>query len=341
MNPRPQALRLGLFMVLGLALLVVAIAFVLGGQLFASRTPVLMRYSGSVYGLQVGSPVVFRGVNIGSVTGIGLGRDSASGQIEIPVTAMLDQAAVDQLGPTLSAASPRRAMDELLRQGLSARLATQSLLTGKLYVDLDLRPGQSTSGPHASPPGMPDIPTLPTTIQALQAQLEGVDLKAALQDLAAIAAATRQFIQDPQLKATVANAAQLSSELRTLASSLQRELVPLSAATQQTLAQARNTAGALSEAATRIAQTAQSLDSTLGADSPVLQSFQRTAQELTSTAISLRNTTGEDAELVINLNRAARDVARAARQLGDLTQLLERQPDVLLRGRAPAATPAP
>jgi paraquat-inducible protein B len=71
----------------------------------------------------------------------------------------------------------------------------------------------------------------------------------------------------------------------------------------------------------------------LAADSPLLQSFQRTTSELAATAISLREATGEDAELVQNLNRAAREVSRAARQLGDLSQLIERQPDVLLRGR--------
>jgi paraquat-inducible protein B len=177
------------------------------------------------------------------------------------------------------------------------------------------------------------VPTLPTTLQALQAQLEDVDLKAALQDVSAIASATRVFLQDPQLKNTLANAAQLSAELRVLTQSMQRELGPLSVTTQKTLTDARVAANSLSEAATRIAQTAQRLDTTLAVDSPLLQSFQRTTSELAATAISLREATGEDAELVQNLNRAAREVSRAARQLGDLSQLIERQPDVLLRGR--------
>jgi hypothetical protein len=52
--------------------------------------------------------------------------------------------------------------------------------------------------------------------------------------------------------------------------------------------------------------------------------------------MSLRNTVGDDAELVHNLDRAAQDVARAARDLSQLSRLLERQPDALLRGRAVA-----
>jgi paraquat-inducible protein B len=334
-----RSLRVGLFVVLGLALLVVAIAFVLGGKLFTRHEPLQMRFSGSVYGLQIGSPVVLRGVAIGSVSGIGLALNGQSGQIEIPVTAQLDAALVRTLGQTSNPpadstqTSARQTLLSLIDQGLTARLATQSLLTGQLYVDLDVRPDPSRSSTASQPAGVPEVPTLPTTLQALQAQLEGVDLKAALQDVAAIASATRVLLQDPQLKNTVANVAQLTAELRLLTQSMQRELGPLSVATQKTLADARVAANSLSEAAIRIAQTAQHLDTTLAADSPLLQSFQNSTRELAATAISLREATGEEAELVQNLNRAAREVSRAARQLSDLSQLIERQPDVLLRGR--------
>ncbi|MBB1074079.1 MCE family protein [Rhodoferax sp. 4810] len=336
MNPSARAFRVGLFLVLGIVLLVTAIAFVLGGQLFTAREPVLMRFNGSVYGLKTGSPVVFRGVNIGTVTSLGLAQGSQAGSIEIPVTAMLNRDSLLQLGSPQPTAS--QAIQALLSQGLSARLANQSLLTGQLYVDLDLRPSQVKPGAAAASVAgdVPDIPTLPSTTQALQAQLEGVDIKAALQDVAAIAKATRQILQDPQLKTTLDNAAKLSAELRALAQSLQREVKPLSGTAQTTLVQAGTAASALAQAASRIAQVAQRLDSTLAPDSALMQSFQVTAKELGQTAANLRNTTGEDSELVNNLNRAATDVARAARQMGDLAELLERQPDALLRGRAVA-----
>ena len=332
MKPSALAFRVGLFVVLGLALLVATIAFVLGGQIFTSREQVLMRFNGSVYGLSVGSPVVFRGVTIGAVTDIGLSLNRQADRIEIPVTAMLDHDAVMLLGPPQN--NVAQAFAHLLDQGLSARLANQSFLTGQLYVDLDLRPALVKPLPTERSTTVTDIPTLPSTAQALQAQLEGVDLKAALQDLAAIAKATRQILQDPQLKATLANLAGLSAELRTLAQSVQREVRPLSGATQAALAQTGTAASALALAGERIAQVAQRLDATLAPDSPLLQTFQHTAGELALTAQSLRNTVGNNGELVQNLNRAASDVARAARQVGDLADLLERQPDALLRGRA-------
>jgi paraquat-inducible protein B len=282
--------------------------------------------------------VVFRGVDIGTVTSLGLAHGSQAGSIEIPVTAELERDAVLQLGPGQPNAA--QAISALISQGLSAKLASQSLLTGQLYVDLDLRPAQVKRGSAASrvagsgEGGLPDIPTLPSTTQALQAQLEGVYINATLKDVAAIAKATREIMQDPQIKATLDNAAKLSVELRKLAQSVQREVKPLSATTRTTLTQAGTAAGALEQAASRIAQVAQRLDDTLAPDAPLMQSVQNTAKELGQTASSLRDTAGADSELVNNLNRAATDVARAARQMGDLADLLERQPDALLRGRA-------
>ena len=330
MRNHPQALRVGIFVVSGLALMVVAIALVLGGQVFTPQDRVMMRFAGSVYGLQVGAPVVFRGVNIGRVVSVGLARDSHAAVV-IPVTAALDQAAISTLAGQGS--SGDKALQALLVQGLSARLATQSLLTGLLYVDLDLRPGLAANASAAG--GLIDIPTLPTTIQALQSQLEDIDLNAALQDLAAIASATRQFVTDPQLQSTVANLAQLSAEVRTLTQQLQSQVAPLSLAAQNTLSETQRAAQALGQAAERFAQTAQRVDAAVANDSPTLQAVQRAATELATTAASLRGSVGDDAEWVHSLDRAAQDVARAARDLSQLTRLLERQPDALLRGRAP------
>jgi paraquat-inducible protein B len=333
---KSSALRVGLFVVSGLALLVAGITFVLGGQVFTRHQQVDMRFTGSVYGLQNGSPVVFRGVRIGRVADIGLAYDNQQGQILIPVQAILDQEALLKLVPASpeTTTSSQAALKLLVAQGLSARLATQSLLTGQLYVDLDLRPAML--GKHTAAPGQDRlIPTLPTTIQAFQAQLEELDLKSAFEDLAGLATATRELVADPQLRRTVGNLAQLSQDLRGLTRSLQQQVGPLSSAAQDTLAQTRTTAQDVGKAAGSLAQSAQQVQTTVAADAPLIQSFQRAADELAMTAQQLRGSTGEDAALVRSLERAAQDVARTARQLGELARLLERQPDALLRGRTP------
>jgi paraquat-inducible protein B len=346
MNKSP-AFRVGLFVVVGLAVLVVGITYVLGGQLLTRHLDVEMRFQGSVYGLQSGSPVVFRGVRIGRVSGIGLAYDDQQGQILIPVSAMIDQVALQKMVPSpksavdsKSADAAQAALQALVQQGLSARLATQSLLTGQLYVDLDLRStmvGHTDASQAGSQPTR--IPTMPTTIQAFMAQLEELDLKGAFQNLAGLAASTRQLVADPKLAQIVGNVAALSQDLRELTRSLQQQVQPLSSATQDTLAQTRQTAQDMGKALGSVAQSADRMQATVAPDAPLVRSFQRAADELANTAAQLRNTTGEDAALVRNLERAAQDVARTARQLGDLARLLERQPDALLRGRSPETAP--
>ena len=53
-------------------LLIAAVVVVFGGRLFAATEQAVMYFRGSVYGLQAGSPVVFRGVRLGSVRSVGV-----------------------------------------------------------------------------------------------------------------------------------------------------------------------------------------------------------------------------------------------------------------------------
>ena len=82
---------LGLFVVTGLIVLFVAVVTLAGGRLLVHKQKVVMHYAGSVYGLQVGAPVVFRGVRLGSVSAIGLEHESPTDQFTIPVRVELDR----------------------------------------------------------------------------------------------------------------------------------------------------------------------------------------------------------------------------------------------------------
>ena len=83
MTPRPNAARIGLFAVVGLLLLGAALVAVLGSRFLAPTDQAVMHFGGSVYGLQVGSPVVFRGVRLGSIKSIGLVQEA--GRLTVPV----------------------------------------------------------------------------------------------------------------------------------------------------------------------------------------------------------------------------------------------------------------
>ena len=360
MTPRPNAWRIGLFALAGLALLVVTTAAIFGARVFSDTERAVLHFQGSIYGLQGGAPVIFRGVRLGSVVSIGLTAGAQPGVVEIPVVVELDSHLVASLAgsalvPAADATAPRP-LTTLVARGLRGQLATQSLLTGLLYVDLDLQPdpARPTATATAAVPGaagpLTEIPTTATPLQTLQAQLEGIDLGRLAQDVSSLAASTSRFVASPELRRTLDDLAQTAASLRTLSATLERRAAPLADGAQRTLAQAGQAASqagaaaveigrAASQAgatAARAGRTLDQADALVAAGPPVLASVQRAADELARTAAALREATAADAPVMQSTERTLADVARAARAVRELSELLERQPEALLRGRVNA-----
>ena len=340
MKVRARAARLGLFVLGGLALLVAAVVVVFGGGLLQREERAVMHFRGSVYGLQVGSPVVFRGVRLGLVRSVGVVYDQ--GRIAVPVVVDLDRDRIRTLGGTSAAADPTLALPRLVEAGLSGQLATHSLLTGQLYVDLDLREAGRPAVRDSS--GLIEIPTTPTRFQSLQDQLDRVDLTAMAEDLKATLAAARGLVAGPEAKQTLADMAQASAALARLATTLDRRVRPLADVAQGTLAQAGQASARLGAAADRVGDrvagaadrvgsAAERADALLTPGSPVLQSVQQAADELGRSAAALRAATTDQGTDAQSLQRALGDVSRAARAVRDLASQLERQPQSLIRGR--------
>lgn len=339
-----MAWRVGALALAGIVLLGLAIAAV-GGQWFSPRERALMRFERSVYGLNVGAPVVLRGVRIGQVTAVGLAPAGPTG-LAMPVTAEFDRALLrDLLGADAPADGP--ALPLLVGRGLVARLATQSLLTGLLYVDLDLVPGRTHQPVAAATAGLAAIPTEATRLQTLQSQLEGLDLAQLGQDLAAVAGAARQLLAGPEAAQLLQRSAAAAGQLQQLAQALSRDLPPLARSAEATLADARRgvatlaqaggqVAGQVGLAAQQVGAAASQARALAEAGAPALAAVQQAAQALGQAAGSLREAAAEDSNLRLHADRALQDVARAARALRELGELLERQPDALLRGRATA-----
>lgn len=350
---RPLAWRVGLFALTGVALLAVAVVLV-GGHWLASTEAALMRFQSSLYGLQPGAPVVFRGVRVGRVTAIGLAPPGPQGAL-LPVTAELDRALIQDLLATPPAAG-QPVVPLLVARGLVARLATQSLLTGLLYVELDLP--ATAAGAVAAPVSaaaagaLALIPTEPTRLQTLQHQLENLDLARLGQDVSAVAASLRSLLADPKATQALVRAADAAQAVEALAARLAQDTPPLLRSAQAALAEGRSTlaegratlrsAGpAVTRAAEQVASAASQVQGLAAAGTPLLAEVQRGVAELSRTAAVLREAAAEDSALRLNADRALQDVSRAARALRELSDLLERQPDAVIRGRAPVANPWP
>ena len=346
MKAKANATLLGLFVVAGLVLLGAAIVAVAGDKLFTRKTRAVMHFSGSIYGLQVGAPVVFRGVRLGSVASVSVVYDPAADTFSIPVVAELERGLIRSLDGKGAERNPMLTLPALVAKGLRAQLSMQSLLTGQLYIDLDLRPDKPPALDGHGDADTVEIPTNATAIQNLKNQLDGMDFRRLVEDVAVIASSARALVAGPQLKQSLDDLAHITGSVRRLSEQLAKRVDPLAQSAQSTLSETQramlrlgSAADGVSDSARRLGSTADQVGALAAADSPLVQRVQQTADELARTATALRSQVSDDAPTLQNLNQTLRDVSRSARAMRELADLLERQPDALLRGRAPPVMP--
>jgi len=158
--------------IVGAVVLAIAGVMVFGsGKLFAETIKCVMYFEGAIQGLHVGAPVNFRGVKVGSVTSLKMQFDRQNLAIRIPVIVEFPKGAGGTM-EMLNADSrtPKDALAALIERGLQAQLQTESLLTGQLFIQLDISPATSSEAAPREATIDPttkllEIPTVPTTLQ--------------------------------------------------------------------------------------------------------------------------------------------------------------------------------
>jgi hypothetical protein len=168
MAKRVSSSSIGAF-VLASAALAALVTVVLGsGVLLTHPHYFICMFQGNLNGLKIGSAVKVKGVQIGSVSKIGLRLTRDEGelrqlnyaQMPLPVIVELDERELKSKGGTGAALRPAE-FQTLIQAGMRAQLNMESLLTGLLYIDLGVHPDQPArfyirpgSGPY------PEIPTI-------------------------------------------------------------------------------------------------------------------------------------------------------------------------------------
>jgi len=136
---------------------------------------VRMRFAQALRGLDVGAPVEFVGVNIGSVVAVDLGYEGQDRSFPVIVTAKLYPRRMGQAysvlaaqGKTGSEETIAAFVGTLVSRGLRAQPRSASLLTGKLYIALDFLPASPRAAFDSSIRPL-ELPTVNGTFQELEA----------------------------------------------------------------------------------------------------------------------------------------------------------------------------
>src|SRR5258706_4541780 len=145
MSQKANPTSIGLFFLLGLALGIAALVAFSSRSLFHPQQKAILYFNASLKGLNPGAPVKFRGVTIGSVIDILIRHNQASNDFSMPVVIAIDKKMAQTKSDEQLSIGNQKNLDELIDQNLRGRLDSESLVTGVLYIGLDIVP-------HAPPP---------------------------------------------------------------------------------------------------------------------------------------------------------------------------------------------
>ena len=320
-SKRASPTLIGVFVLGALAIALAGLAVFGSGKLFRRTAQFVMVFGGSVNGLSVGAPVKFRGVQVGSVTKIMLSLPGMTlPELRIPVFIEIDQDLVSKLGGMINPAEPT-SFAALIDEGLRAQLQLESIVTGVLFVELDLFPGSPVNLFLPKESGYLEIPTQPTLLQ--EASQTGADLIAKLRD-----------VDFDGLVNSIRDAARSVGDLAG-SPELRQPLV----AAREAMVSARDT---LNEIRPRIPQLASGVDSASNRLQGSLKRFDTTLGSLDTALGSLDTTLGSvnrlvdpRAPLVYQLTTTLGDLGKAAQSIRELADYLDRNPSAIITGRSP------
>jgi paraquat-inducible protein B len=133
-----SARLIGAFVLGGLVLFLAGLVIFSSSNLFSQRMKFVMYFDGSLKGLDAGSPVLFRGVQIGHVDNIVMEIDRENKRVLTPVYVVIDPERFKQKGKVSLLSEPP--IMGMIERGLRAQLQTQSLITGQMNIELEFRP---------------------------------------------------------------------------------------------------------------------------------------------------------------------------------------------------------
>jgi paraquat-inducible protein B len=323
MSLRANPTAIGLFVIGGTVLGVFGVATLATASWFDDQSTFISYFEESVNGLEVGAPVKFQGVPVGRVTELMIQIDLDDKTFQVPVQYDVDLTRLTSATGTFVNLENDAVLGQQIRDGLRAQLQMESIVTGQLYVELAYRSDPEVAALQDRRRPYPEIPTSPSLLAAFGTQagslvgdvlqilirvnemLEEVNMVELNRSVVASAQAIEDLASSPEIEAALVSVPEMSaqfsaamSEMQSLAEKLGGTIDPL-----QT-----ELAGTNAEIVVTLKSMQAAIEETRGlmtADSGIGYQLEGTLASLTSAADALR-------ALVLSL---------------------ERNPDMLIRGR--------
>ncbi|MEX2524648.1 MAG: MlaD family protein [Gammaproteobacteria bacterium] len=267
-------------------------------QAFTKKLKFVMYFDGSVRGLSVGAPVEFKGIKVGSVLDVRLEFNSEDTSFRIPVLVeieperIIDREAEEDI-------APEQTLQTLVERGLRGRLQSGNLLTGQLFVELNMYPETDMELHPDNDLPYPELPTIPGSMETITrsveqfvTRLEKVEIDKIADELLGTLEGANALTNAPEMKSTFANLEDSMESLRNILRQVDE------AGIDETMATARS--------------ALRNLDEILVSTNRVLK---------------------PNSPLQYNVIKMTGELEETARAIRSLIEMLERHPQSLLLGR--------
>jgi paraquat-inducible protein B len=327
MSKKANTAMIGAFVIGATILAVVGILTFGSGVLFKQTDEFVLFFKGDLTGLSVGAPVVFRGVPVGQVKSIRVYYQSGDLDFIIPVVIETDPSRFHELDPGGTEVKHEIEADELdrlIKAGLRGQLSLQSLVTGQLAVSLDVLP--DTPVKLLGDGSMPEIPTVPSSIERLASALRKLNLPKMAENLNRVMEDIGEFIDEGGLKELMFDIGMAAKEVGGLAHELRGHTAVLTDEIQQTAQTARGLMESIDN----------QVDPVSGEALQTMKKIQKTLAQAEEALVEIEHLAADysvDSDFGYELTTALNEIAATARSVRALTDMLQQQPDALLRGK--------
>jgi paraquat-inducible protein B len=329
MSREANVKQIGIFVVGALIILTTAIVILASGRFFKQHLYYALYFEEPLDGLSTGSPVTFRGVQVGEVNDINIYYRHSDKSLHSAVVIELDPERVKRIENGKKLIADQSEITLYIKEGFKAKLKLLSLITGQLSVALDFYPDEPVVM-HGYLKKYQEIPTIPTQLAELNKILGELPLKDMAKKLLSTIEKIEKFLDSPEARENFKTLTDTGKAANSLVKKLDRDIDPMVSDLRSTTASVRKTLdqvqatlaldkGVPGELASKIQSTVDQAQTTLKKVDANLDNLNNFAQDNRDISFKLQETISE-------FNK----IAKSAREL---TDYLEQHPEALIRGK--------
>lgn len=326
MSKKANKTLIGAFVVGAVMVLVAGLLILGSGRFFTNSEKFVLYFEGSVKGLNIGAPVMFRGVKVGSVQEIQLRFNPEDLSIHIPVIIEIEPYRFERESGKAHTVENIRL---LVERGLKAQLQLQSVVTGQLMVDLDFRPDEPLRLARIRTEYL-QLPTVPSDLEKLSRTLENIPFDQIVTKLASAIEGIEKVINSPDLTGGLSSLNQTLKDMQKLLRNIDSQISPLASSI-------KSSADAAQAAFTQIEKTLALEEGAPGelasGIKELLSSVRGAMAQAEQTLNAIEGLASQDSSIAYELKNTLTELTSAARSVRFLADYLERHPESLLRGK--------